>query len=160
MQGSRVTKHNIFFTNSQYAPARNVNRSQTQPAMSQAPRAHSKDSNKAVSQERSQRDASPVLKRRTPRNQQSPSPSRRRNTRQHAPSRDHLNCQSETTQHAPRRDPPNRQSETAQHTPRRDSPNRQSETAQQLGSSQPQPPIQRPWDASGSRNTPNRRGAY
>ncbi|KAH3690772.1 hypothetical protein DPMN_191972 [Dreissena polymorpha] len=53
MQGSRVTKRNNCFTNTQYAPARNVNRSHTQPAMSQAPRAHSKDSIKAVSQERS-----------------------------------------------------------------------------------------------------------
>ncbi|KAH3752893.1 hypothetical protein DPMN_187519 [Dreissena polymorpha] len=134
MQSSRVTKHNHFFTNTQFAPARNVNRSHTQPAMSQAPRAHSNDSNKAVSQERSQRDASLVLERRTPRKQQSQSPSRRRNPRQHAPSRDHPNCQLETAQHAPRRDPPNRQSETAQHAPRMDSPNRQSETALQLGS--------------------------
>ncbi|KAH3833166.1 hypothetical protein DPMN_106467 [Dreissena polymorpha] len=160
MQGSRVTKHNNFFTNTQYAPAKNVNRSHTQPAMSQASRAQSNDSNKTVSQERSQRDASPVLERRTPRKQQSPSPSRRRNPRPHAPSRDHPNCQSETAKHATRRDPPNRQSEMAQHAPRRDSPNRQPETAQQLGSSQPQQPIQRPWDTSGSRNTPNRGGAH
>ncbi|KAH3804970.1 hypothetical protein DPMN_133262 [Dreissena polymorpha] len=98
MQGSRVTSHKLLFTNTQYASASNVNKPNTQPAISRVPRAQSANSNKAVSQDRSQRNQSPVLEHRTPRKQQSPSPSRRRNPRPHAPRREIPHRQQETAQ--------------------------------------------------------------
>ena len=98
MQGSRVTSHKLLFTNTQYASASNVNKPNTQPAISRVPRAQSVNSNKAVSQDRSQRNQSPVLEHRTPRKQQSPSPSRRRNPRPHAPRREIPHRHQETAQ--------------------------------------------------------------